>query len=48
VNSSYTPSAAISVPSDSFEENGGNTAACVTANPDYETASSGSSGASSQ
>jgi hypothetical protein len=38
-NSSYSPSAAVSVPSDSYEENGGNTAACVTANPDYETGS---------
>jgi len=31
---------AISVPSDSYEENGGNATACVTANPDFETASS--------
>jgi hypothetical protein len=32
--------AAISVPSDSYEENGANATACVTANPDFETASS--------
>lgn len=37
--STYTPSAAISVPSDSYEENGANTAACVQANPSFETGS---------
>jgi hypothetical protein len=41
--SSYSASAAISVPDDSYEENGANTGACVTANPDYETGSSGDS-----
>jgi len=39
-NSSYSASAAISVPSDSYEENGGDTGACVTANPAFETGSS--------
>jgi LCP family protein required for cell wall assembly len=38
--SSYSASAAISVPSDSYEENGANVGACVTANPSYETGSS--------
>lgn len=37
--SSFTPSAAISVPSDSYEQNGANAGACVTANPQYETGS---------
>ncbi|HWG27396.1 LCP family protein [Actinospica sp.] len=41
--SSYSASAAISVPSDSYEENGANSAACVTANPQYETGSGTSS-----
>ncbi|HET9169572.1 MAG TPA: LCP family protein [Actinospica sp.] len=43
--SSYSASAAISVPSDSYEENGANASACVTANPAYETGS-GTSGTS--
>jgi LCP family protein required for cell wall assembly len=43
-NSSFTPSAAVSVPSDSYEENGANATACVTANPAYETGSSNGSG----
>jgi LCP family protein required for cell wall assembly len=42
-DSSFSASAAISVPTDSYEENGGDTSACVTANPDYETGSSGDS-----
>ena len=42
-SSSYSASAAISVPSDSYEQNGANTGACVTANPQYETGSSTSS-----
>jgi LCP family protein required for cell wall assembly len=46
VNSSYSPSDAVSVPADSYEENAATTGACVTANPDYETGSSGSSGSS--
>jgi hypothetical protein len=46
VNSSYSASAAISVPSDSYEENGATTSECVTANPAYETGSSSSSGSS--
>jgi LCP family protein required for cell wall assembly len=44
-NSSYSASAAISVPSDSYEENGANAGACVTANPGYQTGS-GTSGSS--
>jgi LCP family protein required for cell wall assembly len=43
--SSYSASAAISVPDDSYEENGGDTAACVTANPQYETGNGGGSSA---
>ena len=46
-NSSYSPSDAISVPADSYEENAATTGACVTANPDYETGSSGSSSSNS-
>ena len=42
-NSTYSASAAISVPSDAYEENGANSSACVTANPSYETGSSSSS-----
>lgn len=45
--STYTPSAAISVPDDSYEENGANASVCVQANPGFETGSgSGSSGSS--
>jgi LCP family protein required for cell wall assembly len=44
--SSFSASAAVSVPSDSYELNAANTDECVTANPAYETGSSGSSGSS--
>jgi hypothetical protein len=47
VDSSFSPSAAISVPSQSSEENGADANACVTANPQFETGSSDSSGSSS-
>jgi hypothetical protein len=40
---SYSASAAISVPSDSYEENGANADTCVTANPQYETGTGTSS-----
>jgi hypothetical protein len=43
VVSSYSASAAISVPSESYEENGANASACVTANPQFETGSGTSS-----
>ena len=45
-DSSYSPSDAISVPADSYEENAATTGECVTANPDYETGSSSSSNSS--
>ena len=45
-NSTYSASAAVSVPSDSYEENAANAGECVTANPDFETGSSASSGSS--
>ena len=46
--STYSASAAISVPSDSYEENGANTSECVQANPDYETGSAAGSANSGQ
>ena len=46
-NSSYSATAVISVPSDSYEENAATTGACVTANPSYETGSSSSSSSGS-
>jgi len=42
-DSSYSATAVISVPSDSYEENAATTGECVTANPSYETGSSSSS-----
>jgi LCP family protein required for cell wall assembly len=46
--STYSPSAAISVPSDSYEENGADASTCVQANPDFETGSAGGSSGSGQ
>jgi len=46
-NSSYSATAVISVPSDSYEENAATTGECVTANPSYETGSSSSGSSNS-
>jgi LCP family protein required for cell wall assembly len=46
VNSSFSASAAIALPSDAYVENAANAGECVVANPDYETGSANSSGSS--